>query len=222
VPRPTPFDLVFVPLAAERFPAIQAAISRSGRDPRDRDAFLLQRETVELIRVLRPDEGVGEAMDQLSALVHHAFLFWSAGQRVTSVDEAQLALALDAASAPRAAPPDAVYVQLPELRVWAQALAEDAHEPLDGCFVSQAPSGPLRVLGVLGLHPDRAGLTVVEVEGTPPASLARPDGSAPFSSVLPGGDTARLYSVAGAPELLEIGWRLGALTASPSDVAAPR
>jgi hypothetical protein len=43
------------------------------------------------------------------------------------------------------------YLQLPERRMWAQALEDSAHEPLDGIFVHHAPAGSLRVLGVLGV-----------------------------------------------------------------------
>ena len=39
----------------------------------------MNREVVGLIRELRPDEGMGEEIGQLAALVHHVFLFWAAG-----------------------------------------------------------------------------------------------------------------------------------------------
>ena len=85
MPRPTPFDLVFDPLADDRFPAIRDALASNGRDPRDRDAFLMERASVSLIRELRPEDGVGDGMDQLVALVHHAYLFW-AGERERAID----------------------------------------------------------------------------------------------------------------------------------------
>ncbi len=43
VSRPTPYDLVFAPLADERFPAIRDALELRGSDPRDRDAFLMEK-----------------------------------------------------------------------------------------------------------------------------------------------------------------------------------
>jgi hypothetical protein len=222
VSRPTPFDLVFDPLADDRFPAIRDTLARSGRDPRDRDAFLMEQASVTLIRDLRPGDGLGDGMDQLVALVHHAYLFWAGDRRVRSVDRAGLDLMLATDL-----PPDlrddtlAWYLQLPERRLWAQALEDSAHEPLDGAFVHHAPDGALRVLGVLGVHPDRDGFTVVEATGTRTAGAARRD-AAPFSSVLPGGESAGLYSIAGAPELIELGWRSQALEYHPGPASAAR
>ncbi|MBP2646505.1 MAG: hypothetical protein H6Q77_129 [Gemmatimonadetes bacterium] len=220
--RPTPSDLVFDPLADDRFPAIRDALARTGRDPRDRDAFLMVRESASLIRDLRPEGGVGEGMDQLAALVHHAYLFWAGARSVRSLDRAGLELLLSTEL-----PPDlnddalAWYLQLPERRVWAQALEGAAHEPLDGIFVHHAPAGDLRVLGVLGIHADRDGFTVVEATGPRLPGPARLD-SAPFSSVLPGGAAAGLYSIAGAAELIELGWRSQALEQHPGTAAALR
>ena len=79
MPRATPFDLVFQPAAATSFPRIAASLASAGLDPADRDAFLMDREVITLLRDLRPDEGLGEAMDQMVALVHHAYLTWAAG-----------------------------------------------------------------------------------------------------------------------------------------------
>jgi hypothetical protein len=206
---------VFDPLADDRFPAIRDALARSGRDPRDRDAFLMEQASVALIREMRPDDGLGEGMDQLVGLVHHAYLFWVGDRRVRPVDRAGLDLMLSADL-----PPDlsdetlAWYLQLPERRMWAQALEDSAHEPLDGAFVHHAPDGALRVLGVLGLHPDRDGFTVVEATGPRLAGATRSD-AAPFSSILPGGESAGLYSIAGAQELIELGWRSQALEYHP-------
>jgi len=215
VPRPTPFDLVFDHLADDRFPAIRDGLARNGCDPRDRDAFLMEQASVSLVRELRPDDGVGEGMDQLVALAHHAYLFWAGKRRVRSIDRAGLDVMLSTDL-----PPDlsddalAWYLQLPERRMWAQALEDAAHEPLDGIFVHHAPQGGLRVLGVLGLHADRDGFTVVEATGERLTGALRPD-SAPFSSVLPGGGAAGLYSIAGAHELIELGWRSQALEHHP-------
>src|SRR5918992_2134796 len=88
--RPTPFDLVFEPLAQTTFPRIQSALTQSGQDPLDRDAFLMLREVVSLLRELRPEEGLGEGIDQLAALVHHGYLFWNAGKRSIDLSSAQL------------------------------------------------------------------------------------------------------------------------------------
>jgi hypothetical protein len=220
VSRPTPFDLVFDPIADDRFPAIRESLAGSGRDPRDRDAFLMEKASVSLVRELRPEDGIGDGMDQLVALVHHAYLFWAGGQRVRSIDRAGLDLML-ATDLPPDLHDDALawYLQLPERRMWAQALEDSAHEPLDGVFVHHSTGGALRVLGVLGVHADRDGFTVVEAIGEHTAGVTR-KGSAPFSSVLPGGEAAGLYSIAGPNELIELGWRSQALEHQPGAAAA--
>lgn len=209
-PRPTPFDLVFGDTAGKIFPDIKAALSQSGAEPRDRDAFLMVREVITLLRELRPEEGLGEGIGQLAALVHHSYLFWAAGCPAVELPSEYLGDLLGN-SPPEIEghqEPPPYYVQLPERRVWAQAVSEEAPEPLDGCFVHASWEGTsLSVLGVLGVYNERAGFTVVEVAGTRPVALVRPDGSRLFSPTLPGGAAAGLFSLAGGEELLELGWR---------------
>ena len=223
-PRATPFDLVFGDTAPRIFPEISTALSQSGTEPRDRDAFLMVREVVTLLRELRPEEGLGEAIDQLAALVHHSFLFWAAGCLVVELPTEHLGdfLGTSPPDAEQPQEPPAYYVQLPERRIWAQAVTGVPPEPLDGCFVHASPEGTsLRVLGVLGLHRERAGFTVVEVAGPRPVALVRPDGSQLFSPTLPGGAAARLFSLAGGEEMLELGWRTRTLLV-PSSAEASR
>ena len=57
MPRSTPFDLVFQPAVATSFPRIAASLAASGHDPADRDAFLMDREVITLLRDLRPGRG---------------------------------------------------------------------------------------------------------------------------------------------------------------------
>jgi hypothetical protein len=213
-PRPTPFGLVFAPIAEERFPRIRDAMAAAGRPPTDRDGFLMEREAVLLLRELRPDEGLGEGMAELAALVHHAFVLWSAGLNTIEITPDQLTEVLDDAATPPELTdlPPPCYVQFPPHRVWAEVLPGQAHEPLDGCFMHASPSGDLMVLGVFGLHPERMGFSVVEAAGRRPAGLARADGSPLFAPTLPGGRAAGLYSHAGGAELLELGWRTAAGT----------
>jgi hypothetical protein len=214
-PRPTPFDLVFEPMAQTTFPPIRAALHREGYDPRNRDAFLMVREVVALLRELRPAEGLGEGIDQLTALVQHAYLYWDAGAHIVEVSSGQLPEL--AGSSPAASVEDPVeqpayYAQMPERRIWAQVIPGEPHEPLDGCFVHALPDASgLRVLGVFGIHPERQGFSVVEATGPRPDALAREDGSGLFTPVLPGGAQARLFSLTGEEELLELGWRSRAL-----------
>ncbi len=210
VTRPTPYDLVFAEVADERFTPIRTALAEHQTASTDRDAFLMSRDVVTLIRDLRPDDGMGEGIEQLAALVHHAYLFWDAGMPLVTVPPAALPDLLDAqddeAITPRTAHAAAEYYQLPERRIWATVVPDEPAEPLDGCFVHATGAG-LRVLGIFGLRPDRNGFSVVEVAGSRQHHLARPDGSPVFSPQLPGGEAAGLHSLVGAEELLELGWR---------------
>ena len=201
MPRLSPFDLVFGRMAEERFPSLRAALE--GLDATDRDAFIMTREAIQLVRDLRPDDGIGEAIDQLVAVVHHAYLFWAAGQIV--VDVGVEILEGNGENGPAPAP--AWYARFPERKVWAQVVEGAAHEPLDGCFAHSMADDALRVLGVFGLHADRPGFSVVEVAGPRPQGLARESGEPLYAPRMEGGAAAGLHSIAGEEELLELGWR---------------
>lgn len=211
--RPTPFDLVFEPIVQTTFPRIQSALAESGQDPLDRDAILMLRDVVTLLRDLRPEEGLGEGIDQLAALVHHGYLFWDAGKRTVDLSFAQLGdlLGERVETAPDEALPPPHFVQVPVRRIWGAVVPGEPPEPLDGFFQYGRQPNILRVLGVFGIHPDRPGFSVVEVAGSRPRGLSRPDRTALFSSTLPGGSAAGIYSLAGGEELLELGWRVHTL-----------
>ena len=216
MPRPTPFDLVFGHSAHEVFPKIRLALDQAGHDPRDRDRFLMLREVVTLVRELRPEEGLGEGIDRLAALVHHAYLYWEAEERVIDLAAEQLTALLrtppvgeDLAEAP-----PACYAQMPQHRIWAEVIPGHPPEPLDGCFVHSTPDGAARrVLGVFGIHPEREGFSVVEAVGPRPVTLARADGTELFAPTLTGGKAAGLFSITGEEELLDLGWRIQELGA---------
>jgi hypothetical protein len=222
--RPAPFELAFEPIAHEAFPAIRVAVDRAGHDPRDRDAFLMLREVVALLRDLRPAEGLGEGIDELAALLHHAYLYWEGGAHNVEVSAERLPEWLAGGpTAPSNEPLEqpAYYVRVPQRRIWAPVIPGEPHEPLDGCFVHPVPdSAGLRVLGVFGIHPERQGFSVVEVSGPRPEVLAREDGSGLFTPILPGGTAAGLFSLVGEEELLELGWRSRDLATAVSAEAA--
>jgi hypothetical protein len=174
----------------------------------------MDREVVTLLRDLRPDEGLGEAMDQMVALVHHAYLAWAAGGVTISVGrEAAEELLAKPAEAADSKDLPAYYAQFPERMIWAAVVEDEAPEPLDGIFVSQVPGGDLRVLGIFGLRPERAGFSAVEATGGRAEGLAREDGSPLFDPTLPGGAAAGLRSIVGEAELLGLGWRTLSLAA---------
>jgi hypothetical protein len=208
--RPTPFDLVFGQSAADVFPGVRTALEDAGYEPTDRDSFLMVREVLTLLRDLRPDEGLGEGIDQLAALVHHAYLLWAADAPTIEVTTERLAALLGSPveMAPETEPPPVYYASMPLQRIWAQVVPEHPPEPLDGCFVHQTADGTtLRVLGVFGIHPERPGFSVIEVVGQRSAILRRADGTELFAPTLAGGKAAGLFSITGEEELLALGWR---------------
>jgi hypothetical protein len=222
--RPTPFQLVFGQSAQEVFPKVRLALDQAGHDPRDRDRFLMQRDVVTLVRELRPEEGLGEGIDQLAALVHHAYLYWDAEERVIEATVEQLTSLLPTftGTGDEIEVPSAFYVQTPQHRIWAEVVRGQPPEPLDGCFVHSTPDGVgLRVLGVFGIHPEREGFSVVEAVGPRPVTLVRADGTELFSPTLTGGEAAGLFSIAGEEELLDLGWRVQELRARGYQLPAP-
>ncbi|HET9039265.1 MAG TPA: hypothetical protein VFN40_03790, partial [Gemmatimonadales bacterium] len=127
--RPTPFDLVFARTAETVFPLVRAALERGGHDPTDRDAFLMVPEVVSLLHDLRPEEGIGEGMDQLVALAHHAYLLWHAGALTLPIAADRLAALLTPpapASPALDEPPRAFYAQLLDRQVWARVIDDEA------------------------------------------------------------------------------------------------
>jgi len=221
MPRPTPFDLVFGQSAPEIFPRIQVALEAAGHDPRDRDRFLMIREVVTLVRDLRPEEGLGEGIDQLAALVHHAYLHWEAGARTIELTSEGLAELLRTSESDDVTEePSPFYAQMPQHRIWAEVIPGQPPEPLDGCSIHSTPDAALRVLGIFGVHPERDGFSVVEVTGLKPAMLARADGTALFAPTLTGGKAAGLFSITGTEELLDLGWRIHELGGRPQ-LSAP-
>lgn len=212
--RPTPFESVFSSLAEDRFPQVQGSLAETNADPSNRDAFLLDREVVQLLRDVVPD-GVGEAVDQHVALLHNAYLFWDQGRRAVRLSRERAEGMLTDHDHPVVEERGPWYIQFPERLVWAQLSEGDPHEPLDGIFASQMGPGQFRVLGIFGFHPERSGLSVAEVMGPRPESGQRDDGQPFFAPILEGGTAARLYSIGGPGELLELGAR-GMIAAAPA------
>ena len=208
--RPTPYDVAFGPPAEERFARIRSSLAETGRDPHDLDAFVLDREVVGYLRELVPEEGVGDAIEQHLALLHHAYLYWAEGGWLLRPGrERTTRLLADDSPAEDSAPasPRAYYVQFPERLLWAELGPGEPHQPLDGLFVRPWPEGGYFVLAVFGLHPGREGFAVVDLDGYREGTLERADGSALFAPVLAGGAAAGLHSLVGSEELLELAAR---------------
>jgi hypothetical protein len=214
--RLTPFGLVFMPEIADRFPSIYDGLVRDEADPRDRDAFLMNREAVSVVHDLVPEGGMGDAVAHLAALVHHAYLFWREGGWTFTIDRATLNRLIRAPveRSPSGGRPDAYYLQLPRQLVWGRLGPDQPYQPLDGCFVSLGSDAGMRALGVFGLHADRMGFAVVEAEGEAtvrPLTDERMDDH--FAPHMDGGQKAGLYSVNNPAELLLLANRASELVA---------
>lgn len=203
--RPHPFELIFAEFRGQQFPAIRAELG----DGANLDSFVLSPAALDLMGQLRPDEGVGDGMDDFVALVHAAYLFWRDGERTLRFD-AMATRALCAPGVPVANEPLASglvrYIQLAPQLIWGRLAAEGPFEPLDGWFAMPS-GGALRMIACLGVHPGRPGVSVVVVEGPPPIDLTREDGTPLFAPTMSGGDLAGLYAVGMAEELLVLGFR---------------
>lgn len=211
--RPTPFALAFAELARDRFPAIAQLLERDALSSADRDRFVLLEPVGRLLREIA-SEGTGpDALEAHMLMLHHAYRHWAGGGWVYRIGEAALRRAADATSITSHLPRQALYLQLPELKVWGTPTADGVAEPLDGLFVTeQAEPGSIAVLGIFGMREGRPGFSAVGLEGRADAddpagreitvAAAREDGSAQFSPTLAGGSQAGLYSLANAGELL--------------------
>ncbi len=196
--RVHPFHLVFDGIAAERFPAIRDALGGAI----DLDAFLLAHPAIELLHELRPDDGLGEAIDDFVHFVHAAFRFWLAGSETIVLDgDATERLCTDPPSRPKqTVVPAAMYIQVAPRVIWAQLDEEGAFEPLDGWFAI-GEGNARHVVGCFGVHPDRPGLSVMSVDEPPPRDSRRGDGTPLFSPTMSGGEAAGLHAISGPDEL---------------------
>lgn len=205
--RVHPFELVFAEFRARHLPAIGAELGSRV----DLDAFMLARSAIELMAELRPDDGFGDAVDDFVALVHAAYLFWRDGEQTIRLDAAATEALCgpasgDDVSASRFARQPVRYAQIAPQLVWARVAGAGPLEPLDGWFAVPVSAG-LRVVACLGVHAERPGLSVVAVQGPPPANVARADGTPLFAPTMPGGERAGLHAISAPEELLLLGVR---------------
>jgi len=217
--RPTPFALAFTELARDRFPAIALVLERDALSSADRDRFVLLEPVGRLLREIAPDGTGADALEAHMLMLHHAYRHWAGGGWVYRIGEGALRRAAATASITSHLPRQALYLQLPELKVWGTPTADGVAEPLDGLFVTEKPEpGRVAVLGIFGMREGRPGFSAVGLEGhadsDDPAgseiavAAAREDGSERFSPTLAGGAQAGLYSLANTGELLLLTCRL--------------
>ena len=201
-----PFELLFGAFRAERFPAIQSALG----DSSDINTFMLAAPALELLRELRPDEGLGDGVDDFVALVHAAYLFWRDAEKTVTLDESATRGLVRPAPLTthdsRLTTSLTTYIQIAPRLIWAQLVEGEPFEPLDGWFAIPVGAA-IRLVACFGVHEQRPGVSVAVVEGEMPEAVARADGTPPFSPTMPGGDAAHLHAVSAPEELLLLGWR---------------
>lgn len=220
--RAHPYDLVFATpdLEGKAFLEIREESEARGVDTGDREQFLLLARMGELMRSLLPDDATGPAFPQFAAIVLHAYHYWLAGKQTFTLEENVLRslLAHDfIGSWHMVTPAPAGYVQLPRNLLFAR-IEDSAHaEAIDGFFFRMDPQ--LEILLVLGLVPNRAGFSIIDVpaEVMPENAAhygdvtAREDG-ADFENILPGGEG--LFAVTNSLEALKLAsrcfWHLAA------------
>ena len=202
--RAHPFDLMFGVFREKHFPAIRAAIG----DGVDVNAFVFAAPALELLRELRPDEGLGDGADDFVALVHAAYLYWRDDEQTCGLDEAETrALTAPRPGRSEGLPRDTTYVQLAPRIFWAPLDPEAAFEPLDGFFAIPLDATTLRLVACFGVHERRPGVSIVTVQGSLPVMAKRQDGTRVFAPTMPGGDAAHLHALSEPDELLLLGWR---------------
>ena len=225
--RPTPFALVFGEFAHQRFPAIAELLQKAEQSSADHDAFVLLAPVGQLLREMAPEDRTPEELEAHVRLLHHGYRHWAAGGWVYQIGAAVFDRVVRAGSVSSHLAHPALYLQLPEHRVWGSPAPEAPPEPLDGMFVTEtAEPGEVAVLGIFGMRPGRPGFSAVAVEGhadsvEPEADeleviVAREDGTPAFAPLLAGGEAAGIYSIANAGELLLLTCRLLALLPTPT------
>jgi hypothetical protein len=206
-PSMDPFSLVFGDLAESDFPGVRDALM----EDRSIEAFMLSAPALELMGKLRPDEGLGDAVDDFVAFVYAAWRFWCDGKPVVVKNESatRALCSVEQVAWPGEEPqlPGTTrYIQVYPRLVWGRLASDETYEPLDGWFATRTGNS-LRVVACFGLHSARPGLSVVVAEGPWPGTIVREDASAVLSPMMPGGDLAGLYAIAAPEELLLLAWR---------------
>jgi hypothetical protein len=204
VSRLHPFEHALGTLAGEWFPAIQEDATAAGSDLTDRGAFARLGSVQDRLTQLTGKAGA-EATEAYLQLLYAAYRYWQAGAHTVTLSRAQLEPVLDRDPPVFRIPHDACYLQLPERWIWSRVSQDTPWEPLDGLFLLSGLAGrEVLVVGILGLRPDREGLSQVTASAAL-ADLAAAGGAAPrprFAAGLEGGAAAGLRSVNSVADLL--------------------
>ncbi|MEJ7810374.1 MAG: hypothetical protein WKG32_08165 [Gemmatimonadaceae bacterium] len=216
--RVTPYEVILEPLEAALFPMIREEAEARGTDTRRRDQFVLLGHAGIALKEMMADDAPADSFEEYAELLYHGYQFWAFGRRTYVFDPA----IFDRLTAPAAdlrgwilAGPPACYFQFPYLRLWSRVSPDAPFEPVDGCFVVVDDTEPapdagahLRALLVLGLRPDRPGISLVsyrtDLDPTRAAALGerpRREGAEPFANAIPGGERQGYRTLATTSEL---------------------
>ena len=211
--RALPWTKLVGAIGDARFGEIRTDLEARGTADLDRDAFLMNGAVAVLLREMVPEDAPADTITAYGALLHSIYCCWARDWPVAATSPDHLRDALLHPSHLTARASTACYVQLPARLVWAEPAPGAAHEPIDGILLL-VHSDRAMALAVLGFHELREGFTTMEGELRlpAPAPALRSGGAAPFASVLPGGDLAKLFSVVDTHEL--VGLALLALDAA--------
>ena len=216
--RLTPYELILEPLERDDFPAIRAEGEQRGSDVHRRDQFLLLGHAGAALDEMVAEDADPASLDEYGELLYLGFQFWSYGRRTYYLDDAVTSQITEPAYQIGDwifAGPPACYLQFPYQKLWARVSADAPYEPLDGVFAlaaeteQRAGSGAhLRVQMVLGLRPDRPGVSLVSYrDDLDPAKVAkraehpwRAEGVA-YANAIPGGERKGYRTLATTSEL---------------------
>ena len=216
--RVTPYELILEPLEHDAFPEIRAEAEQRGRDALRHDDFLLLGLVGATLSSMIADDAPPEAVDQYGELLWQGYRFWAAGRRFYAFGDAVtstlIASRYDMAGWQLAAPPSC-YLQFPNQRLWTRVALDAPFEPVDGCFVTADETMAdgqtlvdLRILLVLGVRPERPGVSLViehfEIaprDAEERAAAAWRAGEDAFSGSLPGGEKRGLRTLSTRGEL---------------------
>ncbi|MSR06812.1 MAG: hypothetical protein EXR93_07095 [Gemmatimonadetes bacterium] len=199
-----PFDYAFGEIADARFREVKDEAARAGQEATDPAHFPKLESVGKILAELAGESK--ESGDAFLSLLYSAYMFWDGGCRTLTATRPALEALMEAETvAPSGLPDAACYVQLPERWIWCRVEETSAFEPLDGLFLATTPGKrEIIVLGVLGLHADRAGYS--EVTAAASARGYETAGRAVtlprFAPAMDGGAAAGMRSVNSNAELL--------------------
>jgi hypothetical protein len=210
--RLTPYEMLFgtEELGESEFPAIAEEGNRRDLELSRRDHFAGLDRVRSLLQQLIPEEVEPAALDQYLEITFHCFHFWNAARPIYTLETAVVRSLIDtppvlAGWQPRSAVPG-LYCQLPSNLLWARVTEFGPPEPVEGVFARLALEGGKSVadlLLVLGMRPDRAGLSVASLRADLIEALGQEEPDA-FRSDIPGADLAGLYSLQRSSEAVTL------------------